>query len=554
MTMIPDTVKGYSEYAAREFLQTAVFIDDRIYDSKAGPAAEGGELTAPKPRKRALKSAAGPERNEAGATIIEENEEYSPYDIVNSFAKEQIICSLYQPKNHAKVTSKSDIFLLCRSADIVIVDWDLFGDEGSRALELIDGLIQQAVKDVPEQLRLILVYTQETNLGSVAEKLYEKVEESIGEVLTRIDDLTLRTTNSRVSVLGKVGRTRPVTSNDHVVKESELAERAVQEFAGLADGLLHAATLLGLAEIKKNSRRILSKFSKELDPAFLTHLAMSLPMEDASEHITPLLVSEIEAVLRDVLPTPLISRALLYDWCRNVWQPGQHLDDLFNQDGSDKRAIAEAICIEGFEAARNQFNQIPNPINNKRTRKAAEILLESGEDNANHRFAQLMASRSFYGDAVRKPKVLKLGSIVYHSEDDTYLLCIQPLCDSVRIESDRRFLFVELAKVEPGTDTPDKRASHIVVQENGDPLELHYQPKTYHCRSVIFSPDPETKQVQTKPSGDEKSVFNDKSGYCYEWIDELKEAHAQRAVEKLAGDLSRVGLTESEWLRRLNRQ
>lgn len=555
MTRIPDTVKGYSEYAAREFLQTAVFIDDRIYDSKAGPDAEGGKLTAPKPRKRALKSAAGPERDEAGATIIEENEEYSPHDIVNSFAKKQIICSLYQPTTKARVTSESDIFLLCRSADIVIVDWDLFGDDGSRALELIDGLIQQAVNDVPEQLRLILVYTQETDLGSIAEKLHEKVEESIGEVLPRLDnDLTFRTTNSRVSVLGKVGRTRPVTSNHHVVKESELAERAVKEFAGLADGLLHAATLLGLAEIKKNSRRILSKFSKELDPAFLTHLAMSLPMEDASEHITPLLVSEIEAVLRDVLPTPLISKALLYDWCRNVWQPGKHLDNLFKQDGSDKRAIAEAICIEGFEAARKRLSQIPNPINNKRTRKAAEILLESGEDNANHRFAHLMASRSFYGDAVRKPKVLKLGSIVYHAEDDTYLLCIQPLCDSVRIESDRRFLFVELAKVEPSPDTPDKRASHIVVQENGDPLELHYQPKSYRCRSVTFSPDPETKQVQTKPSGDEKSVFNDKSGYCYEWIDELKEAHAQRAVEKLAGDLSRVGLTESEWLRRLNRQ
>ena len=555
MMRIPDTVKGYSEYAAREFLQTAVFIDDRIYDSKAGPDAEGGELTAPKPRKRALKSAAGPERNEAGATIIEENEEYSPHDIVNSFAKKQIICSLYQPTTKARVTSESDIFLLCRSADIVIVDWDLFGDDGSRALELIDGLIRQAVNDVPEQLRLILVYTQETDLGSIAEKLHEKVQESIGEVLPRLDnDLTFRTTNSRVSVLGKVGRTRPVTSNDHVVKESELAERAVKEFAGLADGLLHAATLLGLAEIKKNSRRILSKFSKELDPAFLTHLAMSLPMEDASEHITPLLVSEIEAVLRDVLPTPLISRALLYDWCRNVWQTGKHLDNLFTQDGSDKRAIAEAICIEGFEEARKRFSQIPNPGNNKRTRKAAEILLESGEDNANHRFAQLMVSRSFYGDAVRKPKVLKLGSIVYHAEDDTYLLCIQPLCDSVLIESDRRFLFVELAKVEPGPDTPDKRASHIVVQENGDPLELHYQPKSYRCRSVTFSPDPETKQVQTKSSGDEKSVFNDKSGYCYEWIDELKEAHAQRAVDKLAGDLSRVGLTESEWLRRLNRQ
>ena len=550
MTTIPDTVKGYSEYAAQEFLQTAVFIDDRIYESRAGLVTEATKVMPPKNRKPALKSVSRPKQSMGETAAGEEDEEYSRYDIVNSFAKKQIICSLYQPTTKAKVTPKSDIFLLCRSADIVIVDWDLFGDRGKRALDLIDGLIQQAVKDVPEQLRLILVYTQESNLFCVANDLYEKVKESIGDVLKPLNSgLIFQATNSRVSVLGKVGRDRPGVNPDHVVKERDLANKAVKEFAGLADGLLHAATLLGLAEIKKNSRKILSKFSKQLDPAFLTHLAMSLPDEDASEQIIPLLVSEIEAVLQDVLPEPLISKALRRDWCQNVWQPGKHLDNLFKQGGSDKRAIAEAICIEGFEAARKRFEKIPNP-NNKRMREAAKILLESDEDNANHHFAQLMASRSFYGDAVRKPKALKLGSVIYCMKDETYLLCIQPVCDSVRIESDRAFLFVELAKVEPGSDRP---VSHIVVQENGDPVELHYQPKSYRCRSMIFSPDSKTKQVRTKPSGDEKLVFNDKSGRNYEWIDELKEAHAQRAVEKLAGDLSRVGLTESEWLRRLNR-
>ncbi len=36
----------------------------------------------------------------------------------------------------------------------------------------------------------------------------------------------------------------------------------------------------------------------------------------------------------------------------------------------------------------------------------------------------------------------------------------------------------------------------------------------------------------------------------FQWILELKEAHAQRIVNNFAAQLSRVGLAESEWLRR----
>jgi len=434
----------------------------------------------------------------------------------------------------------------------VCVGWEVCGDRGNLALELIEGLILQAIKGVSEQLRLILVYTQEINLFDIANQLYEKVSASIGERLKPLKEengLVFHTLNSRIVILGKAGRVRSPEYSNYVVEAKDLADVAVKQFAKLASGLLHAAILFGLAGIRKNSRKILSKFNVTLDPAFLTHRAMSLPEEDASTHIVPLLISEIESVLEDVLPTPLISEQILRDWCRTVWQPCDHVDDLLGNNSPNKRTIAEAICLKGFKAAKTEYSQIPNPNGNKNVRKAAKILLSGDDDKSNHLFSHLMASRTFYS---KMQKSLKLGSIVYDKNGDRYFLCIQPVCDSVRLDNDKVFVFVQLTKTDPSSGN---QASHVVVKEDTETIELFYQAKSYQCYVAIFSPDPHAKQVITRVSRKTgEQVFVDKSRRCYVWIDQLKPSHAQRAVEKFARDLSRVGLTESEWLRMLEKK
>ena len=57
MMTIPNTVSEFSKYAAQEFLQTAVFIDDRIYGRKDGAVSEPKQAPTPKGRPKALKSA-----------------------------------------------------------------------------------------------------------------------------------------------------------------------------------------------------------------------------------------------------------------------------------------------------------------------------------------------------------------------------------------------------------------------------------------------------------------------------------------------------------------
>ena len=560
---LPNTVSEYSQYAAQQFLQTVVFIDDQIYKRKSGAVHESSKLTAPQQRKKVSKTSK--QQSVVSPPVdIEDNEElgeYSPYDVVTSFAKKQIICSLYQPKKRAKVTQESDIFPLCKAADVVIIDWNL-NDTGEKALELIDGLITQAVVDVPEQLRLILVYTLEYNLQSIANRVYEKVVASIGEQFVPLPEengLAFHTGNSRISILGKPTRERLDTPQEHIVEEKDLANVVVNEFAKLTSGLLHAASLLGLAEIRKNSRKILSKFNSSLDSAFLTHRALSLPDEDAANHLIPLLISEIEAVLKDKLHDPIISKSLIEDWCSKVWKPGTHVVELLGKQ-ADPIKIATDFCLKGKEMRQDHISVplIKQSISNKgewnndrrKFRDITSLLTDTKESIANHEFSRLMSSRTFYGKGA---KSLQLGTIVYllgKNDSKTFLLCLMPICDSVRLSEPRKFVFVELEESEQNGDS---KASIALMLSANSPLELIYKPKSYITFISEFHPDKSLKQVLTKKSDNGIEIFKDVEGREFIWVDQLKTAHAQRAVEQFARELSRVGLTESEWQRLLDK-
>ena len=101
---LPDTVKSYSKHAAEAFIQTAVFVDDRLYENTPKGSQEPKSVIAPKKRKRATKAAEAAVVDTVATPEVETDDDMSPdaYDIVNSFAKKQIVCSLYQPKPSAR--------------------------------------------------------------------------------------------------------------------------------------------------------------------------------------------------------------------------------------------------------------------------------------------------------------------------------------------------------------------------------------------------------------------------------------------------------------------
>ena len=127
--------------SAEQYLHTVVLIDDRIYESKSGSVAS--RLTTPPEvhRKAALKRRAATtveKKKESTEDIDDEtHDEVSFHDVQNSFAKKRIICSLYQPKKSASFGEQSDVYKLCSTADVVIVDWDLDDPSGDKATTLV---------------------------------------------------------------------------------------------------------------------------------------------------------------------------------------------------------------------------------------------------------------------------------------------------------------------------------------------------------------------------------------------------------------------------------
>ncbi len=562
------TVKQFSTYAATQFLRTAVFIDDRIYNPETKIVEP--ENPPSKTRKPAIKSI-NDKNNEQPLISPEEaneNKGFPSQQLVNSFAKKRIVCSLYQPGKKASFSNGSDVYELCLASDIVIVDWDLGGNPGEKALELISCLVHQSIETIPEQLRLILVYTSEPDLGAIASEVFDKLiklsEENIDIEPQKEDEgLSMHSSNSRVVICGKPGH-RIEKYKSHEVSENELANKSIEEFSKLASGLLQGTVLLGLAKVRENSRKILSKFDKSLDPAFLVHRAMSLPHEEACEHVHPLLVAEIQAILQDCLSGQTITNNVIKNWVSDHWSPTNTACQLFSNDQNAKEFV-EYFCINGekikekYQPNTFAWNFVKKVIDKRgwkgsssedreSLRKLSNLIDINDESKSSHKFAMLMSHRTFYDN---KEKSLTLGTIIRRGTIDNpeYLLCLLPSCDTVRLSEERRFVFCTLNVMNKDNSTKEK-TSHIIEDEKAY-KELLYSPNSYNCVTLEFSPSPETKKVMAE--NDNLSFICKTDGQSYKWIAQLKPEHAQRAAEQFSSNLSRVGLTESEWLRLMSK-
>jgi hypothetical protein len=140
----------------------------------------------------------------------------------------------------------------------------------------------------------------------------------------------------------------------------------------------------------------------------------------------------------------------------------------------------------------------------------------------------------------------------------SHWLCIQPACDSVRLAADPPTTFLMLP-LEP-VDHKEKgvKAAFAVQSETGEWVHLWPWDGSSDIELMRLRPNHQGA-VQFIPSDDDADgaapkIVSTEEGITLVWVAQLKTAHALRVVHEYGTKLSRIGLDESEWIRRRGRE
>ena len=508
----------------RRFLLTAVVVDDELSFHADHPVR--GDLKVPGQgiSGRRRPTSVNPQHHPPRSLNVD--------PITWSFACQGMVCGVVSPQE-----GKDDCDALVKAvsrADIVVLDWRLDRTSGANALPLLKQILKE---DQTHRLRLIAFYTGEPDHELIRDKIVvglNKLNASARRVSTR-DGQPCRIDYGacRIVVYGKPGTHAPETAS--VVKEVALADRLINEFADMVEGLLPSLVLTALAAVRDNAHRVLQRFGGDLDPAFLAHRACLPEPQDSEQHIVEQISSELHGIMDDVIgrKSPAGIEAI------ERW-----IADRF---GNEKVAFSdkhEADVPTVLKMLRDGLKCQPGPLGLKNY-----LLLSHGfsrgADNSRELDRRLASAKIFRQVVADAERQLSIGTVVLRvGESSTMLLCVTPKCDSVRLSGKSSFLFLPLS--DPQSNTPQ-----VVVPTGYNQhrrMTVSMNPSQWCVTD--FEPDTDRQCVLAHRNGSGQAFsFNDVSGNEYRWVGELKAEFAQSIAQSIAARMSRLPLNKSEWLR-----
>lgn len=523
--------------------------------------------------------------------------------LIDGFADSQVVCSVICPgKDEPHAVERA--VKVAVTADIVVVDWMLDkveGEAGSkRSRDIIRAIMEKDI-ECRGRLRLIAVYTAEDSPGTVLDQLFDHIKgmDFRHDKISKDEkSRTIRNTHLKIAVLSKP--TVKEQAGICPIPFVELPGKLLDLFCDLNLGLLPSIALHSIAAIREETHHLLAVLHGKLDPALVGHRCLLLHPEDAEEFCDDLISGELRSILsmkqigssfadkiankrwigskiRPDVPhryksfnltreqafslvengEKLISRVLSeikVDWLRNKIENKPDYKDTDGQPIDIERA-AEKILSEGAPAAR--FYRVPDDLGEKTIPQLLDGSEAAGE-LTNLDFSRLCSlKREAFG--LRTPVEgwvprLTLGTILQlrEGEKDTFLICLQPRCDSVRLEKDKiwKFPFLVLEEM--------KGKLNIVIKAFGKDLnpvdkKLFYEPKprnqiVYGFKSVtgdsiISTNDGGVFKLQTADS-----ITENRKEFL--WIADLKDFVAQKIADEMSNRVGSVGFDEYEWLRR----
>ena len=450
---MPDGSTSFADHCreiARRFLLTAVVVDDEL--SVAGSPAVHGELETP-----GQLPLGGPPKERVPEPEERQVDRPHPLNldpVTWSFARQGMVCGMISPSG--KGDDEHHLAKAVARADIVILDWRLDRESGATALPLLHCILKE---DQRNRLRLIAFYTGEP--AAVRGQIRDEIKASLQDL-----DSPRRTPSRSGSdrnvidfgacsivVYGKPSGVKENASDD-VISEDQLADRLIDDFASMVQGLLPGLVVTALTAVRENVYRVLECFGARLDPAFLAHRACLDAPSESEQHIVEQLASELGGIMDDAVGKPSSGGVEVIErWLAETFEDGKVV---FAPNKEATQAEALAMLTHGMK-------EKPGLLSPKG--KDYRILSHGFSrcaDDSRKRDRELASAMSFRQVHAQGPPRLSMGTLVrqIRPEGDTVLLCAMPRCDSVRLTERSSFLFLPLSSPPRSKTAAARRSVH----------------------------------------------------------------------------------------------
>jgi hypothetical protein len=571
--------RQHSEEIARKFLQTIMVVDDRAYfEPRESPVKHTKLITPGFPpltgrsiedldeETTFLDESEGDASSEEGVADAgdaglgpedDKAHQLNAKKLIEDFAERGVVCAVIRPEDVEVEALGVKVYPLAENSDIVVFDWVLGSDIGGEKVKELIGRITKNSSEEEKRLRLIVVYTGQLNLADITNQIKRALKKDQGLNVKKENPYTLVSGPVRIAVYAK-GYVRTPRANEElaarIIPIERMPDTLIGEFTDMTMGLVSNVALQSLAALRSNTHHILSKFHPGIDAPFLSHRAMLKQPGDAGN----LLVYLIGAELTAILDGAEVSRAadeykgddIIRAWLEKKELDGHTFATKFPT--ASPASILDDVCKllrKGIEddSLREELKAFKkHPHKKELTKKFCDA--KASAVDLEHQFAILTSVKSDY--RVRPPALmpgtlLKETRRIDNHKKTFYWVCIQPVCDSVRVTERRAFPLLELKVVEENSNfnlvLPERKKGYVH-------LKTIYSP--YRSRMEEFDPSDDGLQMVRAEVRKSGYYFKTAKGKSYQWVAELKFEHAQRIVNEYAAKLSRVGLDESEWLRR----
>lgn len=528
-----------SEEVAKKFLHTIVVVDDEatFEEKRISPK----EVITPTRRGKDRDSGSSSEDDHKRGTQHCLNAK----EVIDNFASKGIVCSILKPEKESDwALSKS----VAKRTDVFIIDWEINNDDGDTAVKIIDDIIKSDKTQEP-RLRLIIIYTGETEVYRISSKIITKLEELFDDNIRVTDnETTFSRGHLRIGIYLKNDLGIDPKFKERVIPEENLSRIVSSEFSEITAGLISNVALESISILRDNTHLILGKLGRQIDPPYLTHRVWVNNPDDAMDYAVEIINSEFRSVLENYEVGHKVNSSVIKKWLE--FKKPDHKFVIHGPTRGQEEYDLDKIGKIIEKGIVHYLKDGKCKGISKKWYKSFTKTFCSGDDDENelnNNFAILTTFKSRYEETNFFP-FLTQGTIL-RSEipivSVNYWLCIQPRCDCVRIDEKRYFYFLPLNVVESENDKFD-----IVIHgEDGDFVKLKIGYQTYDGKAFEFPVQSPDEKVIRAESQEQSFVFKTTDEQKFTWIAEMKYEQIQRVAHEFASKLSRVGLNEYEWLR-----